>query len=336
MFETQYHFAQAAVAATNGQEETLINTLKSSEASLKDKVDACRQLARIGTEKAVPVLAGLLGEDKLSHMARYAMETLPHPSVDKVLREALTKLKGRHLVGVIGSIGVRRDANAVKPLSKFLLNDDIEVAQAAARALGSIGTADVIPTFFNAKPNVPKSVHPHLYEGLLRCAERLEAEGYCQDAYFAYDRMMDLSAPHQIRTAALRGAVLLRGNDGIPLLMDALKDAYDYALVQAAAHIAQEMPGSKISKVLANELKNLPPDKKILVIQTLGLRADEEAVPALIELTKNGEKQIRIEAIRALGDITHPDAKPVLKVLVDYSDTDIAEAAKMSLSAIET
>ncbi len=334
MFETHYHFARAAVAASHEQEETLIDTLKSSEASLKDKVDACMQLARTGSEKAVPALADLLGEDKLSHMARYAMETLPHPSVDKALREALSKLKGRHLVGVIGSIGVRRDSQAVKPLSNLLNSEDTEVAQAAARALGSIGTANVIPTLINAKPNAPEAVQPHIHEGMLRCAERLQAEGYKDEAQFAYDRMMDFSAPHQDRLAALRGAVLIRGNEGIPILMNALKDANDYALVQGSARIAQEMPGSKISWVLANELKNLPRDKQILVIQTLGLRGDEEALSALTNMAKNAEKPVRLEAIRALGDIGNPSSASTLEVLVDYSDSDIAEAAKMSLSAI--
>ena len=46
-------------------------------------------------------------------MARYALEPIPDPSVDDALRDALGKLKGRLLVGVIGSLGVRRDAKAV-------------------------------------------------------------------------------------------------------------------------------------------------------------------------------------------------------------------------------
>ena len=40
--------------------------------------------------------------------------------MDKALREAAGKLQGRLLVGVIGSIGVRRDTKAVSLLAKFL------------------------------------------------------------------------------------------------------------------------------------------------------------------------------------------------------------------------
>ena len=72
-------------------------------------------MARIGNKDAVAPLAALLPDEKLSHMARYGLETIPSSAVDKALRDAAGKLQGRLLVGVIGSIGVRRDAKAVEP-----------------------------------------------------------------------------------------------------------------------------------------------------------------------------------------------------------------------------
>src|SRR5689334_14093880 len=86
--------------------DRLIAVLK-SDASRKEKVDACRQLAVIGTKEAVAALAALLANEQMNHMARYALETIPDPSVDEALRAALGQLQGRPLVGVIGSIGVR-------------------------------------------------------------------------------------------------------------------------------------------------------------------------------------------------------------------------------------
>ena len=89
-------------------------------------------------------LAALLCNEELSHMARYGLEPIPDPAVDAALRDALEKVKGRLLVGVIGSIGVRRDPKAVAPLVKRLDDPDSEVVQAAARALGRIGTLDAV------------------------------------------------------------------------------------------------------------------------------------------------------------------------------------------------
>ena len=45
-------------------------------------------------------------------------------------------------MGVIGSLGVRRDAKAVEAIAKLLGGADAGVAQAAARALGNIGTPE--------------------------------------------------------------------------------------------------------------------------------------------------------------------------------------------------
>ena len=95
------------------RETALINTLKTAP-DREAKEESCRALAQIGTKDAVPALAALLGSEELSHMARYALEPIPDPSVDEALRAALGQLKGRLLAGVLQSIGVRRDAAAVE------------------------------------------------------------------------------------------------------------------------------------------------------------------------------------------------------------------------------
>ena len=123
----------ALAAPAFAQEGKLIATLK-SDAPMQAKADACRELARYGTKAAVPVLARLLPDQALSHMARYALEPIADPSVDAALRRALSQTNGRLLEGVITSIGVRKDQMAVGPLAQRLSSSDPGVAQAAARA----------------------------------------------------------------------------------------------------------------------------------------------------------------------------------------------------------
>jgi hypothetical protein len=117
----------ATAAASVAQEAQLIDVLRSS-ATQKEKADACRGLARVATKEAVPALAALLGDEKLAHMARGALETIADPAADEALRDALGKLKGRPLLGVIGSIGVRRDAKAVAAMAKLLADADVAPA----------------------------------------------------------------------------------------------------------------------------------------------------------------------------------------------------------------
>ena len=83
---------KSAGASAKEQTDQLVGVLK-SDAPHKEKVDACRVLGRIGTTEAVPVLAALLGDEKLSHMARYGLEPIPDRAVDDALRDALGNSK---------------------------------------------------------------------------------------------------------------------------------------------------------------------------------------------------------------------------------------------------
>ena len=325
-------FGQTVVPATKQQVDKLIAVLK-SDAPHKEKADACRLLALVGTKDAIAPLAALLGNEKLSHMARYGLEPIPDPAVDDALRNALGKLKGRPLVGVIGSIGVRRDVKAVRPLAKMLRSPDTQVAQAAARALGKIGNRPAARVLQRALPNVSAANQLALCEGLFRCAEAHAAKGRRDVAIEIYDQMRDLDAPHQVRAGALRGAILTRGKDGVALLREHLRSD-DYILFSAAVQAAQELPIAEVTKALTAELNQLPADNQILIIQTLGKRADASASPALFALARNSEKSVRIAAIRSLAEIGHSSAVPVLAELLNDADSEISQAAQESLAAL--
>ena len=105
-------FAQQPLPA-EGDETQLLGVLE-SDAELFDKAKACQRLAIIGTSKSVPVLARFLGDEKLSHYARFGLESNPSSDVDDAFRDALGRLSGEQLIGVVNSIGVRRDSRAAK------------------------------------------------------------------------------------------------------------------------------------------------------------------------------------------------------------------------------
>jgi HEAT repeat protein len=311
----------------------LIAVLK-SDAPLKEKDAACRELARIGTRDAVPALAALLGDEKLSHMARYALEPIPDPAVDAALRRALGRLKGRRLVGVIGSVGVRRDAGAIRALGRLLRDGDAEVVQAAARALGAIGTPAAARALEVALPKAAQSNRLAFCEGLFRCAETLSAGDRRDRAGAIYDRLRGLpDAPHQLRAAALRGTVLTRGKEGLPLILQAIRGD-DFGMVQAAARTAMELPGAAVTKALADEFGKLDADKQILLALTLGKRADAAALPALCAAALSGKETVRVAAIRALSEIGDAAAVPVLVGLLGDDQKDVRQAAQDGLAAL--
>jgi len=323
----------AQTVAAKQDEGKLIAVLKSNDASHKDKVDACRQLAIVATKEAIPVLAALLSDEQLSHNARYALEPIPDAGVDVAFRKALGQLKGMPLVGVIGSVGVRRDAQAVKSLAAFLSDSNPLVARAAARALGDIGNLPAAAALQNQVGSASVITQLHMYEGLLRCAEALAVEGNRDAAIAIYDKLRRLDAAHQVRAGALRGAILTRGGDGLALLRESLGSG-DYILFSAAVQAAQEMKGSAVTAVLATALGKLPADNQILTMQTLGLRGDAKALPALFQIAKSGPEPVRIAAIKAIAEIDDASAVPVLAGLVAGNNRPIAGAAQEALGSL--
>ena len=288
-----------------------------SDASRKAKADACRELSVVGTSKAVPVLVGLLANEELSHMARYALETIPGESVNQALRAELPKLQGRLLVGVIGSLGVRRDPEAVKPLSTLLKSSDPQVAQAAARALGSIGTTGAVRAIEAALGKTAPANRLAFCDGLFRCAEALTAKGKTREAVAIYDRLRGRTdVPHQVRAGALRGSIVVRGKSGDWLLKESLASG-DSILFDAAVRAAMEMPRSEVTEILAVELPQLWPENKIVVIQALGSRGDFKALPALYTQANRGPKATRLAAIQAIAAIGHGLS---VKILVETID----------------
>ncbi|MBI3850995.1 MAG: HEAT repeat domain-containing protein [Verrucomicrobia bacterium] len=330
-------FAQAAkpepTPLLTQSPDKLIGVLK-SKAGRKEKADACRELAVIGTSKAVPVLVGLLADEELTHMARYALETIPDPGVDQALRGELTRLKGRPLVGVIGSLGVRKDAKAVKPLSQLLGHTDPEVAQAAARALGKIGTAEAAKAIENALPTTAPANRLAFCEGLFRCAETFTSKGKTKEAIALYDRLRGLTeVPHQVRAGALRGAIITRGQGGLGLLKEFLTSS-DRVLFNAAVRASLEMSGADVTRVLTTSLPQLPADNQIVLMQALGSRGDDLAVSALATQARAGAKATRVAALRAVAAIGHSSSVPVMVELIEDPENEISQAALDGLAGI--
>ena len=312
----------APFAFAQSPEAALIAVLK-SDAPQQQKADACIDLGRVGTKEAVATLAALLGDEKLAHMARYGLEPIPDPAVDAAVLAALGQLKGRTLVGVVQSIGVRRDAHAVGPLSKLLADPDGEVAAAAATSLGKIGTAPAEAALKQALGKVPAAA-----EGLLRCAETAQKPS---QAAALYDAVRAAQVPPSVKAAATRGAILARGKAGTPLLIEQLKGE-DAVLFAAALRVGIELPGKEVTQALAAELAKLPAERQGRVAAVLAERGDAAAVPALLALARGGTPEVRVSAIGALTRLGAAAAVPVLAELASYKDAEVAKAAQFALA----
>ncbi len=323
----------AAIATDSLAQQSELLEVLNSDATLHEKSIACQQLARIATKEAVPTLAALLDDERLGHMARYALEPIDDPSVDDALRDALGQLQGQLRVGVIGSLGVRRDTKAIDALAGLLAESD--AARAAARALGNIGTAEASDALENALANASGGEQAAICEGLFRCAEALASDGEDDASQAIYDRLRALKdAPPQVRAAALRGVILSRGEDGVPLLVDAIMGTDD-ALADAAARSAMELPGTEVADALVAELPEASADRVGLLIGVLAERGEPRILPTVLEAAQGDDESLRLLAFRALKRVGDASCVPALLDAAAEGDDEVAQAAMESLASLQ-
>jgi len=313
-------------------EPSLIAVLQSS-ASPAEKAITCKKLAIWGSEKSVPALAALLPDPELSSWARIPLEVIPGSAADKAFREALTKLEGRTLIGVINSIGVRKDPQAVAGLIKHLRGSDGGAAGAAAAALAQIGDGPSVAALRAALGDVPAVVRSEVADGCIRCAEGMLDKGQGAAALELYEQVRAADVPKQRIVEATRGAIMARGGDGVAPLIDLLRSS-DPVMVSLALTTARELSGKGISKRLADALPGLAPERQALLILALADRGDREALPAVLAAAQKGPTQVRVAAIGVLEGLGDASCLPVLLPLAGDSEAAVAAAVLETLGAL--
>ena len=324
--------AQAVPDPPSDIEAQLLAVLR-SDAPAADKAIACKKLAIYGSSLAVDDLANLLPNPELSSWARIALEAIPGDESVAALREAIDSLEGELLVGVINSIGVRQDPLAVELLCSSLKNGDSEVASAAAVALGRIGNAAATDFLRGQLTIADEAVRSAVAEGCVLCAERLHAAGDASEAAQLYDEIRMANVPTQRRIEATRGAILARGQAGIPLLLEQFRSA-DKKMFQLALGTVREFPGGKVDQALADELTAAPADRAALIVQAMADRSETVVLAAVLQAAKQGPPQVRLSAISALGRVGDASCLPTLLAIATDVDADLADAAKKSLAEL--
>ena len=186
-------------AARKEIEAALIDVLN-SDASRNGKDYVCRKLKIIGTDASVSALTAMLGDKHHSHMARFALQSIPGDAASKALVDALGTVSDDLKVGMIGSLGARGENSAVAPISKLLESDNAQLATAAANALGAIRTADAVTALASVQPTEA------VMNATLCCAEGLLGAGDKAGAKAVYQKLMT-SKTKPIKLAATRGVL---------------------------------------------------------------------------------------------------------------------------------
>lgn len=313
--------------------EAELIALMHSSAPDADKALACKKLAVYGSADAVPVVAPLLLDERMSSWARIALEAIPGPEADKALRAATEKVQGRLLVGVINSIGRRGDTAAVRLLADRLQDRDLSVAAAAAVSLGKIGGKDSAKALQRGFAKAPADYRPALAEGTVLCAEKFLLDGSKSQAADLYALVRKNDVPRQRLLEATRGFILARGKAGIPLLLEHLRSP-EKDLLAIGLRTARELPGKEVTKALAEEVSRANAQRQPLLLLALADRGDSTALPAIMTAAKSGSTKLRVAAIGVLERLGNVSSIPVLLDAATSPEAELSQAAKAALTRL--
>ncbi len=323
-------------------EAELIAVLR-SDASEADKALVCKKLAIKGSAAAVGDLTKLLSNERLASWARIPLEAIPGAEADAALRTAAGSLSGRLLVGVINSIGVRRDAAATSLLEGRLADADAEVATAAAAALGKIGTPAAAAILAKQLTAVEPRLD-HMAQAAIVCAERLLAAGQAAEAAKLCDAVRMAKVSEQRQAEATRGLILARGKDGIPMLIETLRSPAR-RLANIGLFTARELldgpTAGDVDVAIVDEIPRLAgggnADKAALLVNVLADRNADGGAPAGLQATvlrwaASSPQVVRLAALEAIGRIG--DASAVDPLVSLAADPAVSDAARMALVAL--
>lgn len=323
---------RSAPAKKYGQyEEKLLSLLNAQGATYEAKDFACRMLRVVGSEKCVAVLAGLLTDEKMAHMARYAIQGLPFASVDDALRNALGNAKGNQKVGIISSIAVRGDKKSVALLQPLVTDSDAAIARAAISALGNIAGPDALNILTEAK--VADGLKTVVMESRLMCADALLAKGKEGKAAEIYKEMLSDGNPRGIRAAAITGLARSDRDNALPKIIEMLK-SQDGSSQRAAGKALMEIKGDKAAKAVLDAMGSLSVDAQVIAMSVLVASGARAAAPDIAKMTGSSDDAVKIMAIRALAELGDATNVELLAGLVKNGG-DVGKAAVESLSRLK-
>ncbi|MDZ4859867.1 MAG: ThuA domain-containing protein [Candidatus Hydrogenedentes bacterium] len=285
------------------------------------------------TDEAVPKFAALLASPDTANEARYVLERLDTPAAAAALRAALPLSEGLARIGIINSLGERRDKESLMLIAPFARHDDSALAEAAQTALGKIGGADAEKALLSALAVATSESSPTLIAACVGAALSREARGERAAAAELYTHMLELAPSVRCQVAALQGLATTDSARATPRIIDALKSPE--ATVQAgAATAARSLPGEAASESLADALAELSAPAQILLINALEDRGEPVALDAVNAAVQHADPAVVRAAVAALGALGNASSVALLGNLAAKADDDLAPIARASLARL--
>src|SRR5262249_23967245 len=246
---TQFVQDSLAMPALLKQIEARLIVFLQSKASAAGKQFALRELGLIGTDAAIPVLAPMLLQPGSAEMARFALARIPGAAADQALRDGLAKSTGMIRMGIVGSLGQRRNSKAVPSLAALSASSDLPTAEAALAALAEIADKPALAALAAAHAKSSGALSIRAAEAYLGCATRIAEQGDKESALKVFKELIAPKEPPMVRVGALTGIAAMNPKEAVPLIAGEV-ESKDARVQFAAIRLLGGIPGTEASAAM--------------------------------------------------------------------------------------
>ncbi|MDR3711561.1 MAG: DUF1080 domain-containing protein [Puia sp.] len=295
-----------------------------------------RQLQVTGKDDAVSALQPYLTDERLSDPAARALVKIHTASAGQALLDALKNTTGATRSTLVQALGDSRFAPAAGAIGALAATDDEKLTKAALYALGRIGDPSSESILANA---AAKSGYKYDHTGATQAytdfIEQLSSNGnqaLAEKLALSLHKATPGDDQIAAHTAALKCLVDIRGAGSVPLLTSAMNEKnpqYREAALKYALPFSDKTATDEWLKKLKSENKNKELKKEILTMLGIGRRTD--ALPAVLQATKDADPGVRLSAIKAAGQIGQEQSIPALVEVLKKNDTADIRAVKKTL-----
>lgn len=317
-------------------ESKLLAVALDPDAMLEGRRLACQLLRLCAGEASVSALAPLLEDPQLSHSARLILESIDSSEASQVLVEALQSTSGSLRLGIIGSLAVRADSVAVKPLQAVVENaSDAATTEAALRALGAIGSPEAAEFFLRTFPPEGTGTRAIRRAYSMATADLLD-EGLNhltrEQVWILVERLRGPDTPVELQAAAIGAAMRLNPRHIQPLVATIGSD--DPALQRAGAtFIPSIVPQAETVNQLIEAAAEFDLLGQTLVLEGLTAKSRPEILPFARARIGSDDDDLRVAAIRSVGILGDASDLPILLPLIEGRST-VNDAARNALTRL--
>jgi len=259
----------------------------------------------------------------------------------------------------------KQGSAAIERITPYLQDSDVEVRREAVKAIVQIGTVRSLDPLVAACRDNDPEVQIRAVDGLvnfylpgyvergisatLRRAGNLIlgrwSEGANEDVIDpdtpvrkeiveALARLVEGGSSMDSRANAARALGILRGRDGLPALVNALRSK-DSRLMFEALIAIQKIRDRSVADRVAFLVRDLDERVQLAAIETAGILGSREAVPLLHRvLDAPRSRKVRRAAVLALAQIADEDSRNLFLSLIGDSDESIRAAAAEGLGRL--